>query len=73
MSRPPVPMEAAAVTARLQKQSRLAVLDPARRLQTKADFSPAAITRRLRLQSALRDACLRLGQARPGTAAAPSP
>jgi hypothetical protein len=62
MSRLPVRMEAAAVSARLQQQSRLVVLDPARRLQVKADFSPGAITRRLKLQSALRDACLQLGR-----------
>jgi hypothetical protein len=55
-------MEAGAVSARLQQQSRLVVLDPALRLQTKADFSPAAITRRLQLQSTLREACLRLGR-----------
>jgi hypothetical protein len=57
-------MEAAAVSARLEQQSRLAVLDPARRLDTKADLSPAAVTRRLRLQAALRQACLAWGRAR---------
>ncbi len=60
-----IAMDSAAVTARLERLSRLVVLDPARRLSTKVDFSPAAVTRRLRLQSALGDACRAWGRAAP--------
>ena len=51
----------AEVSARLLEASRLAVFDPHRRLDVKADMSPEAISRRLRRVSALRDLCLRLG------------
>jgi hypothetical protein len=40
-------------------------LAAARRLATKVDMSPAAVTRRLRVQAALRAACLAWGRARP--------
>lgn len=49
------------VTARLRELSRLADLRADRRLDAKVDLSPAAVTRRLRRQSALRALCLRLG------------
>ncbi|HUP21933.1 MAG TPA: hypothetical protein VNB06_03225 [Thermoanaerobaculia bacterium] len=52
---------AAEVTARLRELSRLADLRADRRLDAKLDLSPAAVTRRLRRQSALRALCLRLG------------
>jgi len=51
-------MSARAVTARLREASVRADLTASRRLLTRVDMSPDAVTRRLRLQSALRDACL---------------
>jgi hypothetical protein len=58
---------AAEVTGRLRELSRLADLRADRRLDAKLDMSPAAVTRRLRRQSALRALCLRLGAGkRPG-------
>ena len=63
-------LTAAEVTGRLEQLSRLVVLDPARRLHAKIDLSAPAVTRRLRLQSALRQACLKWGgRGRPETAA----
>ncbi len=50
---------AAEVTARLRRLAELSDLTASRRLDAKVDLSPAAVTRRLRTQSRLRDACLR--------------
>jgi len=49
----------AEVTARLLRLAAVSDLTAARRLDAKVDLSPAAVTRRLRTQSRLRDACLR--------------
>jgi hypothetical protein len=62
-------MTPGAVTGRLREMSDRSDLTAARRLATKVDMSPAAVTRRLRVQAALRAACLAWGRARP---AAPS-
>jgi hypothetical protein len=48
-----------AVTERRRAASRRSDLAAARRLATKVDMSAAGITRRLGVQSALREACLR--------------
>jgi hypothetical protein len=45
----------------LRTVSRLADLRPDRRLAIKVDLSAAAVARRLRRQSALRELCRRLG------------
>lgn len=57
-----VDMSRAAVSERLGCASRLAVLDPRRRLEAKLDMSRAEASRRLRLVSDLRALCLRLGR-----------
>lgn len=44
---------------RLRRTSALSDLTTARRLATKVDMSPDAVTRRLTKQSMLRDSCLR--------------
>ncbi len=73
----PVCLDPAAVTARLTALAAASDLERSRRLSTKVDLSPAAVTRRLRVQSRLRAACLRWvevgraaglhrGRARPG-------
>lgn len=59
MSRPSY--SPAAVTARLKAMSAAADLRADRRLANKVPMTPEAITRRLRTQSALRDACLAWG------------
>jgi hypothetical protein len=51
-------MAAEAITARLAQASALSDLRATRRLDGKVDMSPEAITRRLRVQSQLRGACL---------------
>jgi hypothetical protein len=56
-------MSSEAVTRRLREMSERSDLTAARRLATKVDMSPAAVTRRLRVQAALRAACLMWGQA----------
>jgi hypothetical protein len=58
-------MSAEAVTRRLREMRDRSDLSADRRLATKVDMSPAAVTRRLRVQSALRAACLAWGRARP--------
>ena len=55
-------MSRAAVTRRLREASARSDLTPSRRLLTKVDMTPGGVTRRLRTQSALRDACLRWGR-----------
>jgi hypothetical protein len=59
-------MSPGAVTARLREASERSDLARSRRLATKVDMSPAAVTRRLGTQSALRDACLAWGRRPPG-------
>ncbi len=59
-------MTRAAVDARLRTMSRLADLDPDRRLDFKIDYSAAAVDARLRMVAMLRAGCLRLGQAGEG-------
>jgi hypothetical protein len=67
-------MAPGAVTGRLREMSDRSDLAAARRLATKVDMSPAAVTRRLRVQAALRAACLAWGRARPAApSAAPDP
>ena len=58
-------MSREAVTRRLREMSGRSDLSAARRLATKVDMSPAAVTRRLRVQAALREACLTWGRSRP--------
>jgi hypothetical protein len=58
-------MSAEAVTRRLREMRDRSDLSADRRLATKVDMSPAAVTRRLRVQSALRAACLAWGRAWP--------
>jgi hypothetical protein len=58
-------MSPRAITNRLREASALSDLTASRRLLTKVDMTAAAVTRRLRLQSALRDACLAWAR-RPG-------
>lgn len=53
-----VDIAAEAITARLARASALSDLRAIRRLDCKVDMSPEAITRRLRVQSQLRGACL---------------
>jgi hypothetical protein len=55
-------MSAGAVTLRLREASARSDLTASRRLAAKVDMSAAGITRRLRTQSALRDACLAWGR-----------
>jgi hypothetical protein len=55
-------MSPGAVTRRLREMSDRSDLAASRRLATKVDM--AAVTRRLRVQSALRAACLAWGQTR---------
>jgi len=55
-----VDYSAKAVTERLQEASRLSDLRAENRLAYKVDMSPAAVTRRLRAVSMLRDDCLKL-------------
>jgi hypothetical protein len=58
---------AAAVSERLRALARLSDLRSGRRLATKVDMSPRAVTRRLELMSELRRCCLlwkRWGDAR---------
>ena len=64
-------MSREAVTRRLREMSRRSDLSAARRLATKVDMSPAAVTRRLRVQAALREACLTWGRRRPPGSQAP--
>jgi hypothetical protein len=66
-------LDAAVVTARLRELSRLADLRVDRRLDVKVDLSPAAVSRRLRRQSALRALCLRLGAGASGYPGSASP
>jgi hypothetical protein len=54
----PPETSAHAVTSRLREASARSHLTASRRLLTKVDMSPAAVTMRLRLQSVLRDKCL---------------
>ena len=58
----PQEMSPRAVGQRLREASEQSDLTATRRLATKVDMSAAAITRRLRTQSALRDACLAWGR-----------
>jgi hypothetical protein len=51
-----------AVTQRLREASARSDLTASRRLMTKVDMSSVAVTRRLRTQAALRDACLAWGR-----------
>jgi hypothetical protein len=55
-------MSPGAVSQRLRESSEQSDLTAASRLATKVDMSAAAVTRRLRAQSALRDACLAWGR-----------
>jgi hypothetical protein len=65
-------MSREAVTRRLREMSRRSGLSASRRLAAKVDMSPLAVTRRLRVQAARRDACLAWGRRRPpGTPAPP--
>ena len=64
-------MSAEAVTQRLREMSRRSDLSASRRLATKVDMSPPAVTRRLRVQAALRGACLTWGRRPPGSPAPP--
>jgi hypothetical protein len=64
-------MSREAVTRRLREMSRRSDLSASRRLATRVDMSPAAVTRRLRVQAALRDACLAWGRSRPPGSPAP--
>jgi hypothetical protein len=52
-------LEDTAVTERLRRIGRESNLSSSQRLTAKVDLSPAAVTNRLRIQSQLRDACLR--------------
>jgi len=54
-----------AVAARLREQGRRADLRSSNRLLGKLEMTAGAILRRLRHASRLREACLRLGRARP--------
>ena len=54
----------AGVTRRLRAMSDRTDLTAARRLTGKVDMAPGAVTRRLRTQSMLRDACLAWGRRR---------
>jgi hypothetical protein len=58
-------MSPEAVTRRLREMSARSDLAAARRLATKVDMAAAAVTRRLRIQARLRDACLAWGRSRP--------
>ncbi len=60
-------MGAAGITSRLARVSAASDLRTSRRLDPKVDMSPEAISRRLRLQSQLRAACLAWGRARAET------
>ena len=62
-----VDMGAEAITARLTRAAELSDLRATRRLDTKVDMSPEGITRRLRVQSRLRAACLEWGRSLPAT------
>lgn len=67
-------MSPGAVTRRLREMSERSDLAAARRMATKVDMSAAGVTRRLRVQAALRAACLAWGRARLARApAAPVP
>jgi hypothetical protein len=55
-------MSPEAVTQRLREASERSDLTAGRRLATKIDMSAEAVTRRLRIQAALRDACLAWGR-----------
>jgi hypothetical protein len=59
-------MSPEAVTGRLREMSERSDLRAAHRLATKVDMSAPAVTRRLRVQAALRDACLAWGRAGRG-------
>jgi hypothetical protein len=58
-------MSPKAIGARLARAAALSDLRASRRFDTKVDMSPEAITRRLRLQSQLRQACLGWGRSVP--------
>ena len=60
-----IDMSAAAITRRLEEVGQLADLDPVRRLESKIDLRPEAITLRLRRVSELRRLCLALAASRP--------
>jgi hypothetical protein len=64
-------MSREAVTQRLREMSRRSDLSASRRLATKVDMSPPAVTRRLRVQAALRAACLTWGRRPSGSPAPP--
>jgi hypothetical protein len=51
-------MSPGAISQRLRESGARSDLTATRRLATKVDMSCAVVTRRLRTQSALRDACL---------------
>lgn len=55
-------MSADAVSQRLREACEQSDLIAAHRLWTKVSMAPAAVTRRLRTQSALRDACRAWGR-----------
>ena len=55
-------MSPRAVLQRLRRLSELSDLSAGRRLATKVDMAPAPVTRRLRIQAALRAACLAWGE-----------
>jgi hypothetical protein len=57
-------MAPGAVTRRLRAMSDASDLTAARRLATKVDMSRPAVSRRLRAQSELREACLVWGRGR---------
>jgi len=57
-------MHAEAIDARLALASALSDLQTARRLESKVDMSPEGITRRLRTQSLLHEACRKWGQSK---------
>jgi hypothetical protein len=64
-------MAAEAVTRRLQDMSDRSDLIAGRRLATKVDMSPEAVTRRLHTQAMLREACLAWRRRAPDVTSAP--
>ena len=61
-----VDLSAEAVRARLRRMSELSDLTAERRLAAKVDMSWPAVERRLRVQSMLRDSCLRFARLAEG-------
>ena len=63
-----ISMSPAAIRARLEEASAQTDLATEKRLETKIDLSPQAISDRLRAVSELRDLCLHLGRSRASSA-----